>query len=81
MSRPAPYDSAMAAYDYRCRTCDTTFEVHRGMTAPADDVRCPEGHADVTRVYRAVALAGRAAGSAVVPAQPSGGCCGGGCCG
>jgi len=72
----------MAAYDYRCRTCDSVFEVHRPMTAEADGVRCPGGHDEVTRVWSAVALATGAAGSRPVATAPaSGGCCGGGCCG
>jgi putative FmdB family regulatory protein len=71
----------MPSYAYRCRTCDTSFDVQRSMTertsaAPA----CPSGHDDTSRVWSAVAVTGVAGG---VPAQsaPSGGCCGGGCCG
>jgi putative FmdB family regulatory protein len=75
----------MAAYDYRCHTCGSVFEVHRPMTASADPtgVRCPDEHADVTRVWSAVALATGAAGTATAPraSAPAGGCCGGGCCG
>ncbi|MFJ5637991.1 zinc ribbon domain-containing protein [Streptomyces goshikiensis] len=68
----------MPRYDYRCRTCDDTFEVSRPMaesSAPAD---CPAGHADTVKLLSAVAVGGTAAASA--PA-PSGGCCGGGGCG
>jgi putative FmdB family regulatory protein len=78
----------MAAYDYRCRTCTSVFEVHRPVTAAADPagLRCPAGHADVTRVWSAVAFAtGTTAGALSSPAPPAaapaGGCCGGGCCG
>ncbi|HEY3261843.1 MAG TPA: FmdB family zinc ribbon protein [Pseudonocardiaceae bacterium] len=72
----------MAAYDYRCRTCDSVFEVHRPMTAEAGGVRCPGGHDEVTRVWSAVAFAtGTAASRAAAPATAAGGCCGGGCCG
>ncbi|MDP3714424.1 MAG: zinc ribbon domain-containing protein [Mycobacteriales bacterium] len=65
----------MPRYDYRCRTCDASFEVTRSMTdtAPAS---CPDGHTDCSRVFTAVAVGG----SAAAPA-PAGGCCGGGCCG
>jgi putative FmdB family regulatory protein len=70
----------MAAYDYRCRTCDTHFEVKRAVTAEETAVECPQGHADVSRVWSAVAFGGSAPASAAAPA-PSGGCCGGGCCG
>jgi len=72
----------MAAYDYRCRTCDSVFEVHRSVTAVANGVHCPDGHDEVTRVWSAVAIAGGASTPAAAPAAaPSGGCCGGGCCG
>ncbi|MBP0934134.1 zinc ribbon domain-containing protein [Streptomyces goshikiensis] len=68
----------MPRYEYRCRTCDDTFEVSRPMaesSAPAD---CPSGHADTVKLLSAVAVGGTAAAAA--PA-PSGGCCGGGGCG
>ncbi|WP_405544937.1 zinc ribbon domain-containing protein [Streptomyces goshikiensis] len=68
----------MPRYEYRCRTCDDTFEVSRPMaesSAPAD---CPAGHADTVKLLSAVAVGGTA--SAAAPA-PSGGCCGGGGCG
>ncbi|MDQ3455056.1 MAG: zinc ribbon domain-containing protein [Actinomycetota bacterium] len=65
----------MASYDYRCRTCEDTFEVQRPMTADESLPRCPAGHPEATRVWSAVSLAGRGA-----PAPAAGGCCGGGCC-
>jgi len=65
----------MPAYDYRCRTCDDVFEVQRSMHDQAEAVRCPAGHADVTRVFAVVGTTGRA--GAPVPA--GGGCCGGAC--
>jgi hypothetical protein len=52
------------------------FTVERSMSAVATAERCPEGHEDVVRVWSAVSVGGRAAAPA-----PSGGCCGGGCCG
>jgi putative FmdB family regulatory protein len=70
----------MAAYDYRCRTCDSVFEVRRGIVDDAAEVRCPDGHDDVARLWSAVAVGGRSAAPAV-PAAAGGGCCGGGCCG
>jgi len=70
----------MAAYDYRCLTCDRAFEVRRGMTEDRTDVRCPAGHAEVARVWSAVSVTTGAAGPAAAPAS-GGGCCGGGCCG
>ncbi|HVU71984.1 MAG TPA: zinc ribbon domain-containing protein [Mycobacteriales bacterium] len=71
----------MASYDYRCRTCDVRFEVVRGISEDADAVSCPSGHADVARIWSAVAVMGRSGGaSASAPVMSGGGgCCGGGC--
>ncbi|HEV7207373.1 MAG TPA: zinc ribbon domain-containing protein [Mycobacteriales bacterium] len=66
----------MAAYDYRCRDCDTTFTIQRPMSDVATLVRCPRGHEDVARLWSAVAVTG----AATTP-KATGGCCGGGCCG
>ncbi|MFC9581400.1 zinc ribbon domain-containing protein [Streptomyces yangpuensis] len=69
----------MPRYEFRCRTCDDTFEVSRPMaesSAPAD---CPAGHADTVKLLSAVAVGG--ASSAPAPARPMGGGGGGGCCG
>ncbi|MFD3871240.1 zinc ribbon domain-containing protein [Streptomyces sp. NPDC058623] len=73
----------MPRYEYRCRTCDDTFEVSRPMaesSAPAD---CPAGHADTVKLLSAVAVGGSGGGSAApAPAMGGGGgCCGGGACG
>lgn len=67
----------MPAYDFRCRTCDSAFEVTRSIN---DDgaVLCPAGHVETSRVFTPVAVGGGAAAPA--PAG-GGGCCGGGCCG
>ncbi|MEU8778175.1 zinc ribbon domain-containing protein [Streptomyces sp. NPDC048606] len=69
----------MPRYEFRCRTCDDTFEVSRPMaesSAPAD---CPAGHADTVKLLSAVAVGGSGGGPA--PARPMGGGGGGGCCG
>nr|WSX52035.1 zinc ribbon domain-containing protein [Streptomyces sp. NBC_00974] len=74
----------MPRYEYRCRTCEDTFEVSRPMaesSAPAD---CPAGHADTVKLLSAVAVAvGGGSSAAAAPAAPmgGGGCCGGGGCG
>lgn len=65
----------MPAYDFRCRTCDSAFEVTRSIT-DSSPVACPQGHAETSRVFTAVSVGG----TAPAPA-PAGGCCGGGCCG
>ena len=54
------YTSAMAAYDYRCSTCDSVFTVERGMSEVATLTRCPAGHEDVVRVWSAVSVTGKA---------------------
>ncbi|MFD3546866.1 zinc ribbon domain-containing protein [Streptomyces sp. NPDC058655] len=74
----------MPRYEYRCRTCDDTFEVSRPMaesSAPAD---CPAGHADTVKLLSAVAVGGSGRGPAPAPSMSGGGgggCCGGGGCG
>lgn len=66
----------MPTYAYRCRTCDTAFEVQRSVTASPPVTPCPQGHEQTSRVWSAVAV------SSGAPAPSSGGgCCGGGCCG
>ncbi|MGW6689186.1 FmdB family zinc ribbon protein [Streptomyces sp. NPDC054961] len=73
----------MPRYEYRCRTCEDTFEVSRPMaesSAPAD---CPAGHADTVKLLSAVAVGGGSSSAGAAPAAPmgGGGCCGGGGCG
>ncbi|MEV6728536.1 MULTISPECIES: zinc ribbon domain-containing protein [unclassified Streptomyces] len=66
----------MPRYEFRCRTCDDTFELSRPMaesSAPAD---CPAGHADTVKLLSAVAVGGTSS----APAPSGGGCCGGGGC-
>ena len=70
----------MPRYDYRCRACDSSFEVRRSITEPESAVACPDGHTETSRVFSAVAVGG-AAGSAGPAPSGGGGCCGGGCCG
>jgi putative FmdB family regulatory protein len=65
-------------YDYRCRSCERRFEVTRSLHDAEVAVACPDGHADASRVFTAVAVGGTAG----APSSPAGGgCCGGGCCG
>jgi len=67
----------MPSYDYRCRTCDASFEVQRSISDVTQPT-CPQGHVESIRVWTPVAVGGGAA----APAQAGGGgCCGGGCCG
>lgn len=71
----------MARYDFRCRSCGSTFEVERPMAEASDPATCPEGHTDTVKLLSAVAIGGRAAATpAPVTAPPAaGGCCGGAC--
>jgi putative FmdB family regulatory protein len=74
----------MPLYEFRCRTCDTTFELRRPMSEAGDPASCPDGHAGAVRLLSVFATAGAAVGgsSSSFPApRPSagGGCCGGSC--
>jgi putative FmdB family regulatory protein len=69
-------------YEYRCLACDERFE-QRTTFAAADDVRCPEGHAEVKRLLSTfgVSRSGASGAGAMPMAMPAGGGGGGGCCG
>ncbi|WP_199439246.1 FmdB family zinc ribbon protein [Umezawaea beigongshangensis] len=69
----------MPTYEYRCRSCGSTFDVNRPMSASSDPAQCPEGHDDTVKLLSMAGLGG--SGSAGAPAGGGGGCCGGGCCG
>jgi putative FmdB family regulatory protein len=72
----------MAVYEYRCRTCDTTFEARRPMSEAAAPINCPDGHVDTTRLLSVFASVGHAAASPAMPgggARSAGGGCGPGC--
>ncbi|MCZ4121245.1 FmdB family zinc ribbon protein [Streptomyces sp. H39-S7] len=69
----------MPRYEFRCRSCGTTFELNRPMAESSDPASCPEGHDDTVKLLSAVAVGG----STAAPASGGGGgggCCGGGCC-
>jgi putative FmdB family regulatory protein len=71
----------MPTYEFRCRSCGTTFTEQRPMIASNDPATCPDGHSDTTRL---LSMAGALTGASSAPAPPvassGGGCCGGGCC-
>lgn len=75
----------MPRYEYRCRSCDTSFELNRPMAESSAPATCPDGHDDTVKLLSAVAVAvGGTAKSSAAPAPAGGGgggCCGGGCCG
>ncbi|MFM8946671.1 MAG: FmdB family zinc ribbon protein [Actinomycetota bacterium] len=70
----------MPLYEFRCRTCETNFEVRRPMAEASDPATCPSGHPGAVRllsVFASVAASGN--GSAPAPAPKSGGGCVSGC--
>lgn len=68
----------MPVYEYRCRTCDTTFEARRPMAESNAATPCPEGHADTVRLLSVFASVGSS--GAAAPAPASGGApCGAHC--
>ena len=81
--RPAPsYDRTMPLYEYRCRTCESTFEARRSMSDANAPAECPDGHVDSMRLLSMFASVGAGSASAQAPraAAPSGGGgCGAGC--
>ncbi|WP_405731007.1 zinc ribbon domain-containing protein [Streptomyces sp. NBC_01537] len=68
----------MPRYEYRCKSCGSTFELNRPMAESSAPATCPDGHEDTVKLLSTVAVGG----SASAAPQPSGGggCCGGGCC-
>ncbi|WP_416984567.1 FmdB family zinc ribbon protein [Streptomyces sp. T028] len=72
----------MPRYEYRCRTCDNTFELSRPMAESSAPAACPDGHENSVKLLSTVSVGG----TATAPAPRSGGggggggCCGGGCC-
>lgn len=67
----------MPSYEFRCRSCGSTFVEQRPMSASSDPATCPDGHDDTVRLLT-VSGAVSSLGSGAEPA--GGGCCGGGCC-
>ncbi|MDD7966769.1 FmdB family zinc ribbon protein [Actinomycetospora lemnae] len=71
----------MPRYEFRCRTCASTFEVDRPMSASSDPAACPSGHDDTVKLLTTVGLGGRSGSTPAMAPSGGGGCCGGGCCG
>jgi putative FmdB family regulatory protein len=67
--------ASMPLYEYRCRTCDTTFDLRRSMSESNDPAECPSGHPGAVRLLSVFASTG-AASSSPTPSVPRGG---GGC--
>ncbi|MBT8228457.1 MAG: zinc ribbon domain-containing protein [Dactylosporangium sp.] len=74
----------MPRYEYRCRTCGTTFEISRPMRESSSEARCPAGHNETVKLLSTVAVTGSGGRSRREPAEcPAGrdSCCGGVCAG
>jgi putative FmdB family regulatory protein len=72
----------MPLYEYRCRSCDETFERRRSMSDAGEPAECPQGHLDSVRllsVFASVGSSGGAAAASAAPAPSRGGVCGSGC--
>ncbi|GAA3879659.1 hypothetical protein GCM10022243_50400 [Saccharothrix violaceirubra] len=67
----------MPTYEFRCKTCGSTFDVNRPLAESSAPASCPEGHDDTVKLLSMAGLAGKTTGGG----QGGGGCCGGGCCG
>jgi putative FmdB family regulatory protein len=68
----------MPVYEYYCRSCETTFEKLRPISASNQAAECPSGHTGATRTLSLIATITRGGATEAVPAAV-GGCCGGGC--
>ena len=67
----------MPLYEYRCRVCDSSFQLLRAITTADEAAPCPAGHTDTIRALSLVAPMRRA--DAVAMPAAGGGCCGGAC--
>lgn len=78
----------MPRYEYRCKSCGSTFELRRPMSQANAPTACPKGHDDTVKLLSTVSVGVSSSGSsgAAAPAPSGGesagggGCCGGGCC-
>jgi len=68
----------MPVYEYRCRSCDTTFEARRPMSQSSATATCPEGH-EAGRVLSVFASQRSSAGEAAPAAKSPGVPCGADC--
>ena len=68
----------MPIYEFRCQRCEARFEVRRPMREAGAPTRCPDGHAEVTRLLPMFATTGLAQPAAQGCGTGSG-CCGGAC--
>lgn len=69
----------MPTYEYRCQSCDDTFELRRTMAESDAPATCPEGHTDTVRLLSAFAAVGVGDRYAPAPMPMGPGACGGEC--
>ncbi len=70
----------MPVYEYRCKTCETSFEQRRSVAEASSAVLRPAGHGDVVKLISIFAATGRAEPSPLTACgSPVPGSCGGGC--
>ncbi len=70
----------MPIYEYRCNTCQASFEARRTMSEASAGVNCPRGHDDVVKLFSLFAATGRAETSPMSNCgSPVPGSCGGAC--
>jgi putative FmdB family regulatory protein len=82
------YAEAMPRYEYRCRSCGSTFELRRPMSQANAPTACPKGHDDTVKLLSTVSVGASSSGSSSASSASAapesgasgGGCCGGGCC-
>jgi putative FmdB family regulatory protein len=70
---------AVPLYEFRCKSCDDTFEVRRPMSQASDPVTCPCGHDGAVRLLSVFASVGGGAAPVATAAPSGGGGCGSGC--
>jgi putative FmdB family regulatory protein len=72
--------SGVPLYEFRCRTCDDTFEVRRPMSESSLPAVCPQGHDGAVRLLSVFASVGASGASSPAAApKATGGGCGSGC--
>ncbi|CAB4873742.1 unannotated protein [freshwater metagenome] len=71
----------MPLYEFRCRTCDESFELRRSMAESNAPAACPSGHDNAVRLLSVFASVGASGSAQPAPSAPkaTGGGCGSAC--
>ncbi|TRZ81494.1 MAG: zinc ribbon domain-containing protein [Actinobacteria bacterium] len=71
----------MPVYEFRCRTCDETFEERRAMSQANEPAKCAQGHENSVRLLSVFASVGGGSSASAAPSMPAPkmGGCGSGC--